>query len=376
MSKIYLGANVFAAALERIGRLFDTFDEVIVDVSGGKDSTVVLNLALMVAEQKGRLPLSVLFLDQEAEWDTVIDHVRQIMGDPRVRPYWFQGPFKLFNATSTGEPWLYCWQEGKTWIREKEPDSIHDNRLGTDRFKPLFDAFPKVMFPNRSTAQISGVRCEESPGRLKGLTGGATFQDITWGRIITKKAPGHYTFYPLYDWGYRDIWKAIHDNGWDYCRLYDFEYQYGVPVLDMRVSNVHHETAVHSLKFLQEIEPETWNRITARVSGVNAVSQARETYEVPKALPFMFPNWREYRDYLLEHLITDPAIREVFRHKFALIDAQFLPEAQESLTKCEISAILVNDYEGTKLGNFASGHDRLRKGFGKGRDRFSYHEPA
>ena len=138
----------------------------------------------------------------------------------------------------------------------------------------------------------------------------------------------------------------------------------------------HHETAVHSLKFLQEIEPETWNRITARVSGVNAVSQARETYEVPKALPFMFPNWREYRDYLLEHLITDPAIREIFRHKFALIDAQFLPEAQEALTKCEIAALLVNDYEGTKLGNFASGHDRLRKGFGKGRDRFSYHEPV
>ncbi len=373
MSKIYLKQDVYDAALERIGRLFDAFDEVIVNVSGGKDSTVVLNLALRVAEQKGRLPLSVLFLDQEAEWENVIDHVRTIMADPRVRPYWFQGPFKLFNATSASEPWLYCWQEGAAWIREKEPNSLHENRLGTDRFKALFDAFPKVYFPNRSTAQISGVRCEESPGRLKGLTGGATFQDITWGRVITKKAPGHYTFYPLYDWGYRDIWKAIHDHGWHYCRLYDYEYQYGVPVLDMRVSNVHHETAIHSLKFLQEIEPETWNRITARVSGVNAVNQAREAYEVPKKLPCMFRDWQEYRAYLLEHLIADPVIRETFRHKFAQMDAQFLPAAHEALAKCGIASLLVNDYEGTKLANFASGHDRYRKGFGTGRDRYSYH---
>src|SRR3990167_1853639 len=105
--KFYLDQNVFDAALERIRWLFDEFPNVVVNISGGKDSTVVLNLALMVAEEKGRLPLKVMFIDQEAEWQTVIDYIREIMADPRVDPKWLQVPIRLFNATSTIEPWLH-----------------------------------------------------------------------------------------------------------------------------------------------------------------------------------------------------------------------------------------------------------------------------
>jgi predicted phosphoadenosine phosphosulfate sulfurtransferase len=85
MSKIYLQQNVFDAALERIHRLYDEFQEIIVNVSGGKDSTVILNLTLRVAQERGRLPVNVLFFDQEAEWDCVIDHIRAIMTDPPRR---------------------------------------------------------------------------------------------------------------------------------------------------------------------------------------------------------------------------------------------------------------------------------------------------
>ena len=42
--KMYLNKTVFDAAKERISWLFDNFENVIVGVSGGKDSTVVLNL--------------------------------------------------------------------------------------------------------------------------------------------------------------------------------------------------------------------------------------------------------------------------------------------------------------------------------------------
>jgi len=86
--KIYSKQNVWDAALERVRFVFDEFPNVIVGMSGGKDSTICLNLALKVAEEKGRLPLKVFFIDQEAEWDCVIDFMRTVMTDPRVTPLW------------------------------------------------------------------------------------------------------------------------------------------------------------------------------------------------------------------------------------------------------------------------------------------------
>jgi predicted phosphoadenosine phosphosulfate sulfurtransferase len=67
MPTYYGNKTVYEMALERIEYIFDEFENVSVNFSGGKDSTVTLNLALTVAEKKGRLPLKVMFIDQEAE---------------------------------------------------------------------------------------------------------------------------------------------------------------------------------------------------------------------------------------------------------------------------------------------------------------------
>ena len=368
--RAYLAENVFDAALRRIRRIFDEFPEVIVDFSGGKDSTVTLNLVLRVAEELDRLPVKVLWLDQEAEWQNVVDYVRMVMNDPRVEPLWFQGPFKLFNATSHVEPWLYCWQEGANWLRPKEPNSIHTNECGTDRFGELFSAFSRHYFGHTRCAHIAGVRAEESPGRLKGLTAHATYKDITWGNKVGSSI-GHYTFYPLYDWSWSDIWKAIYEHEWPYCRLYDFMFQYGVPIHKMRVSNVHHETAIHSLHYMQEIEPHTWSAVTDRVSGVNAVNQAGDAYRVPDELPYMFVSWKEYRDYLLDNLIEDAAIHAIFKRKFELLDSNFVPELDDKVAKVCIAALLVNDYHDTKFQTFKAAHSQYAIGAGTRADRFS-----
>ena len=87
--KIYSNVNVYDAALKRMNWLFDEFPNVVVGFSGGKDSTVVYNLALQVAREKNRLPLRVLFLDQEAEWQSTIDTVRLVMENPDVEPLWY-----------------------------------------------------------------------------------------------------------------------------------------------------------------------------------------------------------------------------------------------------------------------------------------------
>jgi predicted phosphoadenosine phosphosulfate sulfurtransferase len=353
--KIYTNQNVYEAALDRVRFVFDEFPNVIADISGGKDSTVIFNLALQIAREKNRLPLRVMFIDQEAEWKAAIDHVRHIMENPDVKPMWFQMPIKIFNATSTIEPWLYCWEEGKEWIREKESNSFTVNKYGTDRFKELFDKIALVEFPDMPTAQLGGVRCEESPTRFLGLTTEATYKWVTWGKIINKRR-GHYTFYPIYDWSYTDVWHAIFSNEWEYCRLYDYYYQYGVPFGKMRVSNVHHETAVQNLFRLQEVEPETWEKITARISGINTAGKlGKDDYFLNGKLPFMFRDWKEYRDYLLENLIEDTDIKTRFRAKFDEHDVVYAHMGDiNKLYREHINTILCNDYHFTKLTNFES----------------------
>lgn len=375
MSKCYGTKTVWDAALDRIRYLFDEFPNVVVNFSGGKDSTVTLQLALIVAEEKGRLPLNVLFLDQEAEWETVIDYIREVMSDPRINPMWLQVPFKIFNATSTTEPWLVCWEPGKEdeWIRPKEPNSIHVNRYGTDRFAELFNRVCEVEFGNTPTAKLAGVRCEESPGRYQGLTKLVTYKWLTWGRVENKKL-GHYTFYPLYDWTFQDVWKAIHDNNWPYCDIYNYQYQYGIPVREMRVSNLHHESAVNTLFYLQEIEQDTWNRVTHRLSGINTAGKMQEQFFM-KELPFMFESWKEYRDYLLEALIDDPEIKERFTRQFAAYDRNYVDEIQEKLGKVQVQCILTNDYHGTKLDTWRAGNGKYSKRHGS-KDDGKYDNPT
>ena len=353
--KIFKKQNVFDAALERMRFLFDEFDNVVVSFSGGKDSTATLEVALIVAEERGRLPLPVVFLDQEAEWQAVVDYVRETMNDPRVEPYWLQVPIRLFNATSMDEAWLNCWAEGEEWMRPKEPNSIHVNNYGTDRFYEMFKKVLAYHWPDESTCYVGGVRCEESPARASGLTTGQTYKHATWGKKLDDKRQ-HYTFYPLYDWSYRDIWKAIHSNGWNYCKVYDEYYRHGIAPIKMRVSNLHHETAVDQLFYLPEIEGQTWEALTRRLQGINQTKHMtkKEMFSV-KELPYMFKDWPEYRDYLVDNLVQTEERRDTFRKKFAYMDEKYHDMHNEhERYKSEILCILANDFEFTKLKNFTS----------------------
>lgn len=351
--KIYTKQNVYEAALDRIRYLFDEFENVIVNCSGGKDSTVIFNLTLQVAREKNRLPLKVFFLDQEAEWQATIDYMKTVMYHPDVEPLWLQVPFREFNATSHTEHWLWAWDPKKKWLREKEPIAIKENHYGTDRFYEMLTAVSLVDYPDLKTAKIAGVRAEESPRRALGLTSYPCYKHITWGRVESKKLD-HYTFYPIYDWSYTDIWKAIHDNGWAYNKVYDYMYSHGTPIHKMRVSNVHHETAISTLFYLQEFEPDTWNKLVDRLGGINTAKHLTSAMYVPKELPKAFNGWREYRDYLADNLLSDD-IKAKFVKRFRLMDNRYKAMnnwGKDQMYRVQINSILLNDYEFTKMENW------------------------
>ena len=144
-----------------------------------------------------RLPLRVMFIDQEAEWKATEDYVDSVMRHPDVLPMWFQMPIKMSNATSMFEKWAYCWEDEAEgdWIHPKSDISIHENTFGTMSFLDLFAAILKDTFPGEKACYIAGVRTQESPTRFIGLTSEATYKHVTWGKKLDKVV-GQYTFYP------------------------------------------------------------------------------------------------------------------------------------------------------------------------------------
>lgn len=358
--RIYKDNNVIEESRNRIRWLFDEFDEVVVTISSGKDSTVVLELALEIAKEKGRLPLDVKFIDQELEWQSTVDYISDLYDRPEINMNWYQIPLKETTAVSSTDSYVYCWDESvrDKWVREKDERSIHDNTYGTDRFAQLFTNIIDKEYPDKTVAVLAGVRGEESPSRYMGLTQDLTYKWVTWGKRLNSSL-GHHTFYPIYDWSYTDVWKSIHDNKWTYNPIYDIQYRYGIQVKAMRVSSLTHETAVRSLFYLQESEPETYDRIVNRLGGVDTAGKMGTDDFFIDDLPFMFKDWKEYRDYLLPRLIPEQEGIDRMSKQFARMDDIFAEEYGDTLYKSQVQAIVSHDTECVKLDNWANAPGRI-----------------
>lgn len=350
---IYKENNVFDEALERIRFVYDNHDDVCVAMSGGKDSTVLFHLALMVAKERNRLPLKVFWLDQEAEWQSTVDYMDSIMRMPEVKPYWFQVPFEFPNSLSNQKNSLLVWDEKAkgNWCHDKaydiaitEPIMVLTGVSCDDAFYVLYDECHQYIAKgSEHCALLCGMRIQESPTRRLHIVGEkAKFKGITW---CSAEKGNVRQFYPIYDFKTSDIWTAIAKNKWEYNKLYDKQYRYGVPQVNMRCSALIHETAWHNIRGLQEFEPETYNRFCRRVAGTSTFTHAFETEVIPKQLPFMFKDWKEYRDYLLVHIVK-PEFWDLFRKRWKNQDG-------EDWYKIHVRECVINDTCGTINHNHA-----------------------
>ena len=339
MPRYLTGQNVFEAAERRFDWIWDEWETPVVSFSGGKDSTVVLNLAVRAAKRAGRLPVDVMFVDQECEWQMTIDYMRRVNARDDVKLHWLQVPFGLSNSASETDDWLHCWGPGEEWMREREPDSIHVN-LWADRFMPLMSAYSAHVAGERSGIGVAGMRAEESPTRTQALVGSqGPWKWVTWYR-----RRGHHVC-PIYDWSWRDIWKAIEGEGWDYCELYDKLWQHGKGGRTARLSSLSHEEAMIGVGDIAEIEPDTWEKLQRRLKGFNAARHLDLTNMVPSDLPMMFESWHEYRDYLLDNLVNAPEHQKGFEREFQREDKVFVssPWENEYMRRC-VRAVVLNDY--------------------------------
>lgn len=334
----YYDITVLEAARIRISKVFDEFDTIFVSVSSGKDSTVLFNLCLEEAEKRNR-KVNLFFLDQEAEYQGSIDVMREMMQNPLVVPYWFQVPIRMTNATSYDQPFLYAWGEGEAWLRQKEEIAIKEIKEDyPKRFYEFFDWFEQQQ--TEKTAFFVGLRSKESMNRFRAVTKNPGYDGVPWS--TKTKNENCFRFYPIYDWTFGDIWKYISDKGIKYNSVYDKMYCLkGKRVNDIRISNLIHEKSFSCLAELQEIEPETYEKMCARINGIHAAAKyARESMMYnAEELPAAFSSWKDYRDYLLESSPMEDAHRERLKKRFSK-----QPEV-DSIHRQQCRQVLLCDYE-------------------------------
>lgn len=312
----YFDISVLEAAQKRIAKVFDKFDRIFVSVSSGKDSSCLFWLCIAEAEKRGR-KINLFFLDQEAEYQGSIEIMRQMMSHPSVIPYWYQVPCYMTNATSYTQDQLYAWGEGEEWMRPKEDIAIKS--IDADypkRFYKFFDWFEQQQ--TEPTAFLVGLRSKESMNRFRAVTKNPGYDGIPWS--TKTKNDKCFRFYPIYDWTFGDVWKYISDGEFPYNPVYDRMYCLkGKKLNDIRISNLIHEKSFGCLTELQEIEPDTYEKLCKRLQGVHSAAiYAHEgmIYQA-KELPKEFASWKDYRDSLLSSAPMSEKYRDRLRKRFA-----------------------------------------------------------
>jgi len=347
----YGTTSVLEAARARLRWVFDHFDEIIVSVSGGKDSTALAHLALAEAKRRGRR-IGMFFLDEEVVYQSSADQVEYLMTlEPdHTIPMWLQVEFRLTNATSTTEGQLICWEAGKhkLWMRPKKAWSIQhapwDRATETvrDRRKGFgfYDAIENFERCHPGAAFLVGLRAAgESPNRWRAVSKNPVTVDgelVYWG---TKKGNG-VALYPLYDWNFHDVWKYISEHEVRYSGIYDMQFRKGYPITEMRVSSLIHERAFKSICDLPEFEPKTYDRLLKRIKGIALAQEHGRKAQLFRAtkLPKNLRSWRAYRD----HLLATHQDRErgaIFAKRFARqLDNEYVARQQ-------VRQLVLNDYE-------------------------------
>lgn len=329
--------DVLLAAQKRVEYLFDHYDNIELSFSGGKDSTVLFHLLNAEAKKRNR-KFIVFFMDQEAEYSATIEMVDWVMRQPNVIPRWYQVPLFMTNSCSSEQLFLWAWGDGEKWVRPKSDISIHSlNHKYPKRFYKfaLWENLNLRKLPGKSVSVI-GLRAEESPSRRFVMFG--EDNELFWLRRVHEP----HKAYPIIDWSYTDDWKYLTENNLKYNHIYDKMYQLGIPLRQMRVSNLIHEKAYRCLTELQELEPETYQALEDRLKGVHcAAIYAKENlvYSIKK-LPSQFKTWKEYKDFLLENI--HPDLQKIFKYQWS----RFGDTDDPGACKYMVKRILLCDWEG------------------------------
>lgn len=319
--------NVYDAAQKRLKVIFDCFDYVYVSFSGGKDSSVLLNLCIdYIRRNAPDRKLGVFHMDYEAQYRQTTEYVERTFAANRdiLEVFHCCVPFKVETCTSMYQPYWRPWEEKcrNIWVR-KRPDGcltemdfpFYEPEMWDYDFQRLFTGWLRQHKNAKRICCLVGIRTQESFNRWRAIHSDRNYQHLHNYKWTRRIGWHEYNAYPIYDWKTSDIWTANSKFDWDYNPLYDLYYQAGIPIEKQRVASPFISQAIPTLAVYKVIDPDTWGRMVSRVNGVGCAALYGSTQAMGWrgiTCPAGF-TWKKYMYFLLDTL--PPQTRQNYLEK-------------------------------------------------------------
>ena len=266
-----LGITTFDATIDRLVELYAAGHRLVVSFSAGKDSTCVLECAIIAARLTNRLPVEVVMQDEEINFPGTYEYAERVAQRPEVSFNWIVMNHAMVNCFNKENPYFWVFDPllpSSKWVRQPP---VHDPKCNVQivREKEISMMTIPSRFPppeGKTLFAVIGLRATESRGRLYGYFSSG-------GHLTKPNAYGVRGCRPIADWSDGDVWKAIGDNKWDYNKAYDTFMTLGAKRHTLRIAPPTMTAAgIAQLGMAAQAWPEWFDRVAERLPGVRTAA--------------------------------------------------------------------------------------------------------